>query len=46
MITSRYYGQFGGAFLPEILVATFNELVTAFDEAKNDPTFWQEYENI
>ncbi len=46
MITSRYYGQFGGAFLPEILVATFNELVTAFNEAKNDPTFWQEYENI
>ena len=46
MITRRYYGQFGGAFLPEILVATFDELVSAFEEAKNDPAFWQEYEHI
>ena len=46
MITRRYYGQFGGAFLPEILVATFDELVSAFEEAKNDPAFWQEYEYI
>ncbi len=43
MIESRYYGEFGGAFIPEILVATFEQLVTAFKEAKNDPTFWDEY---
>jgi tryptophan synthase beta chain len=41
-----YYGEFGGAFIPEILVATFDELLDAFEEAKNDPTFWQEYEGI
>ncbi|SPD76320.1 tryptophan synthase, beta subunit [uncultured Desulfobacterium sp.] len=46
MITTRYYGQFGGAYLPEILVATFDQLVTAFEAAKNDPTFWQEYQNV
>ena len=46
MITKRYYGQFGGAFLPEILVATFDELVTAFEAAKNDPSFWQEYQHV
>ncbi|MBW1829124.1 MAG: tryptophan synthase subunit beta [Deltaproteobacteria bacterium] len=46
MINRRYYGQFGGAFLPEILVATFDELVSAFEEAKNDPSFWQEYEKV
>ncbi len=41
-----YYGEYGGAFIPEILVATFDELLDAFEEAKNDPTFWQEYEGI
>jgi tryptophan synthase beta chain len=38
-----YYGQFGGAFVPEILMATFDELETAFDAARSDPTFWNEY---
>ncbi len=46
MISRRYYGQFGGAFLPEILVATFDELVSAYEEAKKDPSFWKEYENV
>jgi tryptophan synthase beta chain len=32
--------------LPEILVSTFDQLVAAFEEAKNDPAFWQEYEQI
>lgn len=38
-----YYGRFGGAYIPEILVATFDELNQAFREAKADPAFWQEY---
>ena len=46
MIDRRYYGQFGGAFIPEILVSTFRELVSAFENAKRDPAFWQEYENL
>ncbi len=46
MINRRYYGQFGGAFLPEILVATFDELVSAFEKAKSDPSFWLEYEKV
>ena len=46
MINRRYYGQFGGAYLPEILVSTFDQLVKAFEEAKNDPDFWQEYQEI
>jgi tryptophan synthase beta chain len=41
-----YYGKFGGAFIPEILVATFDELEGAFDSAKSDPTFWAEYEAL
>jgi tryptophan synthase beta chain len=46
MKTRGYYGSFGGAFIPEILVATFDELTEAFEKAKKDPTFWQEYESI
>jgi tryptophan synthase beta chain len=38
-----YYGQFGGAFLPEILVSTFDELEAQFQEIKNDPRFWNTY---
>ena len=46
MIDRRYYGQFGGAYIPEILVATFGHLVKAFREAQGDPEFWQEYLEI
>ena len=43
MMNRGYYGEFGGAFIPEILVATFDELVEAFNKAKDDPGFWKEY---
>ena len=41
-----YYGRFGGSFIPEILVATFDELIEAFRDAKADPKFWQEFEHL
>jgi tryptophan synthase beta chain len=41
-----YFGNFGGAYLPEILVATFRQLEAAFAAAKNDPDFWREYETL
>ena len=41
-----YYGQFGGMYVPEILVATFEELIEAFDDARQDPAFWQEYVDL
>ncbi len=41
-----YWGNHGGAFLPEILVATFEDLETAFEKIKNDPAFWQEYRQL
>jgi len=40
------YGRFGGAYVPEILVATFDELRAAFDAAKADPAFWAGYEAL
>lgn len=41
-----YYADFGGAFLPEILTATFDQLETAFETAKADPDFWRQYRQV
>ncbi|NQT69433.1 MAG: tryptophan synthase subunit beta [Desulfobacteraceae bacterium] len=41
-----YYDQYGGAFLPEVLIATVEELVATFEKAKQDPSFWKEYADI
>jgi tryptophan synthase beta chain len=46
MLETRYYGEFGGAYLPEILVSTFEALAAAFRDAKEDPGFWQEYKHL
>ncbi|MBW1788008.1 MAG: tryptophan synthase subunit beta [Deltaproteobacteria bacterium] len=46
MSKAGYYGDFGGAFIPEVLVSTFQELVEAFDQARADPSFWQEYVDL
>ena len=41
-----YYGEYGGAFLPEILTSTFDELEAIFNQVKNDPDFWEEYKSL
>ena len=41
-----YYSSFGGAYVPEILVATFDELEREFGEARKDPSFWDSYERL
>ena len=38
-----YYGDFGGAFIPEVLHETMRELTEAFAAAQADPHFWAEY---
>jgi len=43
MIKKGYYGQWGGAFIPEVLYETFKELNLAYEQARNDPLFWEEY---
>lgn len=47
-MTSRpgYYAEFGGAFVPEILISTFAEIERMFEEVKADPAFWTEYEKL
>jgi tryptophan synthase beta chain len=38
-----FFGRFGGAFIPEILHETLAELRGAFESARRDPAFWDEY---
>ncbi|WP_089720603.1 tryptophan synthase subunit beta [Candidatus Entotheonella palauensis] len=38
-----YYGEYGGAFIPEVLHETIRELTEAFDQCRADETFWDEY---
>ncbi len=38
-----YFGQWGGAFIPEVLYTTFTELNAAYEKARQDPSFWQGY---
>ncbi|MEO5362462.1 MAG: tryptophan synthase subunit beta [Magnetococcus sp. DMHC-8] len=41
-----YFGPFGGAFIPEILHETFRQLTAAYEEARSDPAFWQDYQAL
>ncbi len=38
-----YFGAYGGAYVPEILVPNVRELARAFDEARGSPEFWRDY---
>lgn len=46
MDSTKYFGQWGGSFIPEVLHETFRHLERAFAEIKNDPAFWQEYTSL
>lgn len=41
-----YFGDFGGRFVPEALVAALDELETAYHKALADPTFADELERL
>ena len=38
-----YFGRFGGRFVPETLIPAFEELESAYLEAKDDPSFMSQY---
>jgi len=46
MENKGFFGKWGGAFIPEILHETFEQLKISFQQAKEDPKFWQEYLDI
>jgi tryptophan synthase beta chain len=41
-----YFGQFGGRFVPETLMPALDELETAYEKAKRDPSFWAEFDSL
>ncbi len=41
-----YYGEFGGKFVPEILIPVLEELEEAFNDAWNDESFQREYRHL
>ncbi len=41
-----YYGQWGGAFIPEVLHETFRQFNQAYEEVRADESFWREYEQL
>lgn len=46
MVKKGYFGNWGGAFIPEVLHQTFTELEEYFKAAQADPNFWQEYVDL
>ncbi|MDR3254298.1 MAG: tryptophan synthase subunit beta [Synergistaceae bacterium] len=45
-ISNGAFGEFGGMFVPEILVPTLTELAAAFEEALRDPAFMAEFDGL
>jgi tryptophan synthase beta chain len=41
-----YYGEFGGRFVPEALVAAIDELAAAYDKARHDEAFTSRLEHL
>ncbi|MFO7243400.1 MAG: tryptophan synthase subunit beta [Actinomycetes bacterium] len=41
-----YFGEFGGRFVPEALIAALDELTDAYDKARLDPAFTAELERL
>jgi len=41
-----YFEQFGGRFAPETLIPALDELNEAYNEAKNTPSFWAEFNSL
>ena len=38
------FGEYGGRYVPETLMAALEELATLYDGVRADPAFWAEYE--
>ncbi len=43
MDANGFFGNWGGAYIPEVLYQTFEELKSEYSKCRNDPDFWQEY---
>ncbi|CAQ02106.1 tryptophan synthase subunit beta [Clavibacter sepedonicus] len=45
-VTGPYFGEFGGRYVPESLVAALDELSAAWEELKVDPAFVEELKEL
>ncbi|STY61329.1 Tryptophan synthase beta chain [Mannheimia haemolytica] len=45
-LLNPYFGEFGGMYVPEILVPVLKELEQAFVDAQQDPTFQAEFADL
>ena len=45
-LLNPYFGEFGGMYVPEILVPVLQQLDKAFVEAKDDPEFQREFQDL
>jgi tryptophan synthase beta chain len=41
-----YFGEFGGTFVPEVLIGALTELEAAMNDAFADPAFWRAYHDV
>jgi tryptophan synthase beta chain len=41
-----YFGSYGGRFVPETLMPVLDELAAAYEQAKTDPVFWAEFDEL
>jgi len=41
-----YFGEYGGRFVPEVLIPALDELAAVYEETKNDTGFWSEFESL
>ncbi|GMA68831.1 tryptophan synthase beta chain [Leuconostoc litchii] len=46
MTKKGYYGEYGGQFVPELLMPAINEVTEAFDKYKDDLTFKRELKDL
>ncbi len=46
MSTRKYFGNWGGSYIPEALHETFRQLDIAYQQIRNDPAFWDEYTTV
>src|SRR5262245_15486939 len=40
------FGAYGGRFIPETLAPAVADLTAAFEQARNDPAFWEEFHRL
>ncbi len=43
---SGYFGEYGGKFIPPELIPAFEEIEQAYNDAKNDSSFLEEYTTL